>query len=542
MTRDETIALFLECEAKRAGARAAALAGGKDEYDANTAAREAAEAHWNAWAEGLLAERKALEANGRWATEKDPNWEFSLRSDKTRAWMRKAVPKNDETRAWMKKAVADFSRCLFLLRGVDGTKKTAGEEKKESGDSGPPIKSIQLEASAAEFLFFVFPGSADFRSATFSGDAHFEGATFSGDADFERATFSGDAHFESATFSGDADFESATFSGDADFWSATFSGDAQFESATFSGDALFASARFRRVANFCAIASQRAFSLISTQFRWRTPYFLSAKFNEPVLFDNVQFATTVEPGGLFGSVFIGGGRFIFWLAIAGLLTVLRIGRFSPSEFMTPELSAKYRALKRLAIQSDDHRNEQIFFRGELRARRYCEDKPWHSAFWFSILYEVAADFGHSISRPVLWLIAIGLLSSWFYLGQSVAPDVSPRAHIEARLLAHLPDRVQALIPALRPAALPPLACKDGSAGDPVAAASLLAAKKSSVFAAFDSAEKSTQIYACLYGFDERTRTAVVPDAVVLWGIWQTVASAALLFLFLLALRNQFKIK
>jgi hypothetical protein len=35
---------------------------------------------------------------------------------------------------------------------------------------------------------------------------------------------------------------------------------------------------------------------------------------------------------------------------------------------------------------------------------------------------------------------------------------------------------------------------------------------------------------------------VVPDDVVLWGIGQTVVSAALLFLFLLALRNQFKIK
>lgn len=33
---------------------------------------------------------------------------------------------------------------------------------------------------------------------------------------------------------------------------------------------------------------------------------------------------------------------------------------------------------------------------------------------------------------------------------------------------------------------------------------------------------------------------MVPDAVVLWGIWQTVHSALLWFLFLFALRNQFK--
>ena len=36
MTRDETVALFLECEAKRGEARAAALAGGKSEHEART--------------------------------------------------------------------------------------------------------------------------------------------------------------------------------------------------------------------------------------------------------------------------------------------------------------------------------------------------------------------------------------------------------------------------------------------------------------------------------------------------------------------------
>ena len=71
MTRDETIALFLECEAKRAEARAAALAGGKSGDDTETAAHDAAKAHWNAWAEARLAERKAMEADGRWAAEKD---------------------------------------------------------------------------------------------------------------------------------------------------------------------------------------------------------------------------------------------------------------------------------------------------------------------------------------------------------------------------------------------------------------------------------------------------------------------------------------
>ena len=91
MTRDETVALFLECEAKRGEARAAALAEGKGEDEARYIAHEAAKAHWNAWAEPLLAERKAMEADGRWAAKKTPWTASNPRTRKPRAWMEKAA-------------------------------------------------------------------------------------------------------------------------------------------------------------------------------------------------------------------------------------------------------------------------------------------------------------------------------------------------------------------------------------------------------------------------------------------------------------------
>ena len=479
---------------------------------------------------------------------------------------------------------------------LDGFPRTVNQAISLDGMLSQPMRlwprssscSPRLPPGDAWFYNATFIGDAWFNSATFTGYAYFESATFTGDARFASATFTGDARFASAifigtanfriaTFSGDpgdilaksawfmflfspaasvrflqpphpvflqppirfADFESATFTGNAYFESATFTGNAWFNSATFTGGAWFNSARFRRTAYFRDIKPQRAFSLIGARFRRRVPDFLSAKFAEPVLLDNVQLATGIEPGGLLRSIF--GGQ---------------LGRL-----IDTALSAKYRALKRLAIQSDDHRNEQIFFRGELRARRYNEDKPWHPAFWFGILYELASDFGHSISRPLLWLIAVSLISSWFYLGQHTAADGSPRAQLQARIVshlpdsvrallfnaqlqarivAHLPDRVLALLPAARAEALPALSCKHGD-GDPVRAAVLVAVRQSSVIGAFDSS-KSTQIYACLYGYDETLRSPVVPDDVVLWGIGQTAVSAALLFLFLLALRNQFKIK
>ena len=152
MTRDETIALFLECEAKRGEARAAALAGGKSEDHARNIAHEAAKAHWNAWAEPLLAERGRMETEGRWAAEKDVVY-GSLE------------PKNAETGAWMKRAEAGLLPLSLSCKGGGGeTKEAAGEERKESEDGKPPVKSIQLEGDSADFSGFIFPGDAWFEA------------------------------------------------------------------------------------------------------------------------------------------------------------------------------------------------------------------------------------------------------------------------------------------------------------------------------------------------------------------------------------------
>ena len=131
MTRDETVALFLECEAKRAEARAAALAEGKRDYDA--IAHEAAKAHWNTWADSLRAERKAMETDGRWAAgEAD----------------------------WSAHAEADFSFCLFLNNvGVNEEKEAdlkAAIEKRAS-EAGRDVKSVSVEAEATASTALCFP-------------------------------------------------------------------------------------------------------------------------------------------------------------------------------------------------------------------------------------------------------------------------------------------------------------------------------------------------------------------------------------------------
>ncbi len=330
MTRDETIALFLECEGKRRDARAAALAEGKAADEAGSIAHEAAKAHWNAWAEPLLAERKAMEANGRWAAEK-------------KSWG-SLEPKNAETSAWMEKAAAAFSRCLFLSRGVEGTKEAAGEEQEDTGGEAP-VKSIPLEGSGANFSGFIFPGDAWFGSATFTGDA--------------------------------------------------------------------------------------------------------------------------------------------------------------------ELVAKYRAIRRMAIQGADYEREQRAFKGELRARRLTVDKWWHLGTWFGLVYDLLADCGRSIVRPVL-----------LWCGSVVA-----FAMVYTRLADQGGEAWSRCV---------------AQGATPAVKALFLSGRNALVLFGGGRDARISQAYQCLYGGAPEPQ---IPDSVsFLEAFVQVPLSAVLIFLLLLAIKNRFKIK
>ncbi len=436
---------------------------------------------WNAWGQKMLAERKGLEEEGVWLAEAD--------------WRGTLLPKNEKTRAWIEAASADFYGVGF---------ETAAWPKLE-----PSAHPVPLDGARADFDGFIFPGSALFDRTVFAGDASFNGAVFSGGASFERAAFSGDAWFHGATFSGPARF-----------YRAAFNGHAPFENAIFLGSASFDEALFRRAANFRGADARQSFSLAGAYFQRRVPDLTSAKFAKPVLLDKLRLAPGMEPGLFVRSVF---GGALLWM----------VGQADAT------LSARYRALKQFAREQHDRSKEHLYFRGELRSRRYAEDKPWHPAFWLGILYELVSGFGHSLFRPILWLAALTLVSGWFYLDR-YASKRPVSAHLQARIFYHLPAPIRAALPAPPLKALRALPCKQGK-GDPVKAAALLAVRQSLAIGAFDTTQ-SAPVYACLYGFDETLVAPVVPGAVGLWSAVQTALAAALWFLFLLALRNQFSIE
>ena len=328
--------------------------------------------------------------------------------------------------AWSETERAHVEKVFATGRGMGMTlpDPEAAVDFKDTHFETPLSMSQFVFTQAAVFTSATFDGYAWFDSATFSGDAWFGSATFGGDAWFgsarfsryawfDHATFSGDARFSSATVSGDAVFNGATFGGDAWFdgarftgyaWfdSATLSGDAWFDSATFSGDAWFGNATFERFANFTGATFEKIASFSDCQFG-RTTSFREARF---------QGAFPRFSGAILHQNTIFTAKDRFWPAMSSV---------------EPEASRDSLAVIRHAIAKQGlPEEEHYFFRREMRFRAKIgtvfERLPY-------ILYQELSDFGNSIIRPTVGLLALWVtfgLAYWLgYYGQSKFETLLP---------------------------------------------------------------------------------------------------------------------
>ena len=434
---------------------------------------------WNAWAEKMLTERKALKNMKRWAVKENS--------------VGLLEPGTDETRIWMKEAAADFSSCRFLVWEAKGANETAEEQRKGGEEGGLPAKEVRLKALNIDFDGFIFPGAAIFRGAALSAATQFGHATFHGDASFDSATFSGRAQFDSATFSGAARFEratflsrasfngaifhantrfrSASFMGYSSFNGAAFHGNTRFESVIFQSFASYQEAKFLKDALFKGVKVERAFDLTRAAFA-QAPAFNQADFKQAPDLDDVHFPL---PG--------------FW----------RAGE--------AKLVAQYRALRRMAIQGADYEREQMAYKGELRARRWTVDKWWSIGTWIGLFYDAFADCGRSIVRPAnAWLASILLFAAFYW--QRAA------AGVEAR-------------------------CEE--AGGAAVQALFLSVKNALVIFGGTRDARVNQAYLCLYN-GSAEQPHIPPTVTFVETLAQIPVSATLIFLFLLAVKNRFKIK
>jgi uncharacterized protein YjbI with pentapeptide repeats len=318
----------------------------------------------------------------------------------------------------------------------------------------------------------------DFGRLIFPGYTQFDSATFSGTAWFGAAKFWGNALFGRVTFLGTAWFGVATFSR-ASFDSATFLGTAGFDRATFSVDAGFGGASFQNQTSFFDVKSAHEADFSGIKVD-RAFNLTGAKFARVPSFNQADFKQAPDLDDA-----------DFPLPCAW-----------PWRKGDKRLIPQYRAIRRIAIQGADYEREQMAFKGEIRCKRGTEHRWYQAAFWYGLAYDAFSDFGRSMSRPLaLWLVSIVL-----FAGAYLA-----------------------------------LAGKLDSASDVCQAANgtqlesaLMVSWRNALPLSVTEAKADRAASECLYG------TSLYSGAAI-QGV-QKIWSAVLIFLFLLALRNQFKIK
>jgi len=589
MTRNETLELWRRCEM----ARAAAKARGVDDNGSHAAAK----AVWDGWAASLLARRLVLETTGAWKIKHD-----ALSGEE---------PDGPETSLWFGEAAVDFINHTFeddadfrafvfpgeaffgLMPLPAGNWQRGAEFGKNARFNGAQF------GRAAHFGGVKFSGYAGFRKAQFLRDAKFQGAQFEGEAyfdgaiferstefietkflaiaTFDEADFQGDVRFRSTEFRREARFNQVMFRTYVGFGSVQFRGNAQFSRAKFDGNAGFRDAVFQQAANFQAVRALRAFSLVAARFG-AVPNFVQAHFEEAPDLDSTRIhIPRADSGG-------------FWHSMG----------WRGTSKGNPDVAARFRALKRLAIQAHDSDLEHDFSAGELKGRRGVQDfafpsvgrlrrgEPvWPGAlrYWLGGIYGLFSDYGRSITRPLFWWLVLTAIFWGLYLSVHIADHdrlvASALAKVEqARSVnaGRLPDNfpIEILAVSEQPpygvtpaqwsgrlvlwlaygtfahAPPPPSLHCMGAGGyrHPEWDALTLAVRKGFLFLGLDQAEVLTQINACLYGAEIASTAGrvggelvpVLPYWVGFYSLIQTLISAVLIFLFLLAVRNMFKIK
>lgn len=496
MNREETIKFYEEC-------RALGEKEGREK--------------WNAWANKMLEERKRLEESGEWEGEVKKEWE--------------------------KKASVDFGGHSFK-EGVDFTSFIF------------PSNSMFNNASFSSLVYFSgaeFYDRADFRGVTFDS-VIFGHVTFHNHADFSYSRFKKSANFGWTKFLRQALFIEVVFYKDAGFPIVQFFWPCHFQRAEFRGSAFFR-ARFYEGADF-----RDAKFLEKANFRWSqfsvnyTKKDKEKKFRQPeqaVFFDNAFFEKHADFKNV---VFNFEAKFYAINSKAGF--ALSEAEFSVAPDFTEasfleateldriiihdnvrhvipssielrnklndegeiedNLTARYRALKRMAIQAHDHKKEQDFFAAELKSMRGTEHNPPFKSGWVWYLmgyaYQGICDFGRSPLRVIEWMYIQCFVFTQLY-GLS---------------------------------AKNPLQCMSGDGNIVYSALSLSVGN--TIFPFGNHSDKSNEYLACLYDAIPqygKKGGRFVPDISDWYAVisaFQTLFAVLLILLLLLSVRAHFRVK
>ena len=499
MNRDETLALFGE---------------GKDK--------------WNAWANDLLDKKENSQDINQWFVDAEANFsEEVFRGGANFSGF--IFPSFVSFRKTQFTGLASFQNVFFkgharfdkaVFKGETHFSRSAfsGEAnfsnttfEKESYFSNEKFHGMTSFRHAhfkkdAWFMETRFGGSAEFQECKFEMHAKFDRGNFERDAFFSEAKFRQEPTFRRVIFGSNAEFRMSEFKKGADFRESEVSGSIHFDDASFYQDSKFRLMRFKNYASFrntkflgdadfSAIQSDTAFFMDGVEFS-KVPNFHQATFAQAPQLNTVDFGADPNSKGVFWRAW---GKFL-----SGVLNRQASEELKALEKQGRNAEARCLALMRLATQGNDREREHLFFRKKCLARRWVIDKVWHTSFWVGWLYHLFSDFGRSLSRPLVGLFTGGILFAVIYLCLSL-----DGSHC--------------------------VAC-DNAGEHEVGAAFKLSLSRSlpALWGLSGFGAKVQEYSECLYGQEGDT-------VALLFGLLQSAFSLAMIFLFLLALRNRFRI-
>ena len=379
------------------------------------------------------------------------------------------------------------------------------QQSKVSGEVKFDRASID---SAASFRKVKFERDASLDESIFLGDVFFNDAIFASNVSLNEASFKESAYFNGSTFSGCAYVMRVDFSGYAHFTRSKFCQLAYFSGCTFRGPAYFGQAKFLKGANFSAIRTESFFTLEDGEFS-EAPSFYQSKFLIAPIFGGVDIP---KPP-------------LFEIK----------DRFRSNYDRT----RAWGALKQMARQAQEVDLEYKYYKYELKTRPLRRVDDW--LFWlFGLLYWMTSSFGRSVFRPMVsWALSVivfGLLYQAVHYStmNGLETGVSGIENNSKKLVTQ---------------------CSTGESSVYYAALGISLRNATLMFDYGPTSRGNlASSYLCLYGTagSPEANLAVagqqpeqyfvgVPRVVIAIEVIQHIVSTLFIFLFLLAIRNFFKV-
>ncbi len=393
------------------------------------------------------------------------------------------------------------------------------------------ISRFALDYSGHVFVGNFFASDCEFLNIT-----SFYGATFKNNVMSENSVFHQPVIFKYCRFEKYTKFDNANFKGDADFSYAEFHGNTSFSNVKFENVAFFTNTLFSMGAAFIKTIFM-SLCLFHENINTKAA---GAIFEDLVSFENATFSTVGHFEGVKFKNFIPN-----FLGVANGSTRLE---FSGDEYfakadISEDAIKRLGMLKRLADEHGQADQAIMFNAFELNAKRAQAriktvsltflQKLSNSDLWFAhatYLYDKFSDYGRSFTRPLLAYGVLMLVTFVLSLGHGLWASMDGCEREGWNVYEQLRrDQVSCPTVATVGEQKIPLTV-------PRAAFEYTAYRASGVLDFVDADKQTIAVANRLFN------QPIEPMWMRIWGVLKAIASAALLFLAALGLRNKYRIK